>query len=49
MKIANPDFFDECFTELAKYGEIEDMIVADNVSEHVRENIILRLFVKYTT
>ncbi|CAD7927069.1 unnamed protein product [Amoebophrya sp. A25] len=40
------DFYDEVFHELATYGEIEDMIVADNVSEHMLGNIYVKYFME---
>jgi splicing factor U2AF subunit len=36
-------FFEEVFLELSKYGEVEDMVVCDNVSEHMVGNV----YVKY--
>lgn len=38
-------FFEEVFLELANYGEIEDLVVLDNVSEHMVGNV----YVKYYT
>jgi len=29
------DFYEEVFMELANYGEIDDLIVCDNVGEHL--------------
>ena len=40
------DFYDEVFHELSSYGEIEDMIVADNVSEHMLGNIYVKYFME---
>eukprot|EP00392_Amoebophrya_sp_AT5.2_P011349 g11426.t1 len=40
------DFYDEVFHELATYGEIEDMIIADNVSEHMLGNIYVKYFME---
>lgn len=37
-------FFEEVFLELAAYGEIEDLVVCDNCSEHMLGNV----YVKYT-
>lgn len=39
-------FYDEVFHELAKYGEIEDLIIADNVSEHMLGNIYVKYFME---
>ncbi|PHJ20546.1 u2 snrnp auxiliary factor small [Cystoisospora suis] len=37
-------FYAEVFEELAKYGEIEDMVVCDNIGDHIIGNV----YVKYT-
>ena len=37
------DFYEDVFTELSKYGEIEDMMVCDNLCSHMVGN----LYVKY--
>jgi splicing factor U2AF subunit len=37
------DFYEEVFTELAKFGELEEMVVADNIGEH----LIGSVYVKY--
>jgi splicing factor U2AF subunit len=37
------DFYEEVFTELAKFGELEEMVVADNIGEHMIGNV----YVKY--
>mmetsp|Transcript_47715 Transcript_47715/g.102225 ORF Transcript_47715/g.102225 Transcript_47715/m.102225 type:complete len:256 (+) Transcript_47715:152-919(+) len=37
-------FFQEVFLELAKYGEIEDMVVLDNVSEHMVGNVYCKYY-----
>jgi splicing factor U2AF 35 kDa subunit len=39
------NFYAEVFLELAKYGEIEDIQVCDNIGEHMFGN----LFVKFTS
>jgi len=39
------EFFEEVFVEYAKQGEILDMIVADNIGEHMIGN----LYVKFAT
>ena len=33
------DFFEEVFMELAKFGEIEDLVVADNIGDHMIGNV----------
>eukprot|EP00437_Effrenium_voratum_P037982 CAMPEP_0181478554 /NCGR_PEP_ID=MMETSP1110-20121109/42808_1 /TAXON_ID=174948 /ORGANISM="Symbiodinium sp., Strain CCMP421" /LENGTH=248 /DNA_ID=CAMNT_0023603923 /DNA_START=62 /DNA_END=805 /DNA_ORIENTATION=+ len=37
-------FYEEVFLELAKFGEIEDMVVVDNVSEHMLGNVYCKYF-----
>lgn len=37
-------FFEEVFLEMAKYGEIEDMVVLDNVSEHMVGNVYIKYY-----
>lgn len=37
-------FFEEVFLELAKYGEIEDLVVCDNVSDHMVGNVYVKFF-----
>lgn len=37
-------FYVEVFAELAKLGEIEDMVVVDNVSEHMLGNVYCKYF-----
>ena len=39
------DFFQEVFEEFAQHGEVLDMIVADNIGEHMMGN----LYVKFGT
>jgi splicing factor U2AF subunit len=39
------DFYEEVFMELAKHGEIEDLIVADNIGDHMIGNV----YVKFVT
>lgn len=36
------DFYEEVFMELAKYGEIEEMIVADNIGDHMIGNVVTK-------
>lgn len=38
------EFYEEVFFELAKFGELEDLCVVDNVSEHMLGNIYVRYF-----
>ena len=35
-------FYEDVFNELAKYGEIEEMIVCDNLNEHMVGNVYVR-------
>lgn len=37
-------FFEEVFLELASYGEVEDMVICDNVSEHMIGNVYVKYF-----
>merc|ERR1719242_1880886 len=37
-------FYEEVFLELANYGEIEDMVVLDNVSDHMLGNVYCKYF-----
>jgi splicing factor U2AF 35 kDa subunit len=39
------DFFQEVFEEFAQYGEVVDMVVSDNIGEHLLGN----LYLKYAT
>jgi splicing factor U2AF subunit len=39
------DFFEEVFSEFCQFGEILDMIVADNIGEHMLGN----LYIKFAT
>jgi RNA recognition motif-containing protein len=36
------DFYEEVFMELANYGEIEDIIVADNIGDHMMGNVYVK-------
>ena len=38
------NFYEEIFKEMMKYGEIEDMIVVDNLGDHIVGNV----YVKYS-
>jgi splicing factor U2AF subunit len=33
------DFYEEVFMELAKFGEIEEICVADNIGDHMIGNV----------
>ena len=33
------DFYEEVFMELAKFGELEEVVVADNIGDHMIGNI----------
>ena len=37
------DFYEEVFGEFTKYGEIDEVVVADNIGEHMIGNV----YVKY--
>jgi len=37
------DFYEEVFAELAKYGELDEVVVADNIGDHMIGNV----YVKY--
>lgn len=37
-------FFEEVWTELSKCGEIEDMVILDNVSDHMLGNVYVKFF-----
>jgi len=39
------DFYEEVFFEFSRYGEILDMLVADNIGEHMMGNV----YIKYAT
>ena len=36
------EFYEEIFYEMAKYGEVEDVAVVDNVSEHMLGNVVIK-------
>jgi splicing factor U2AF subunit len=40
-------FYEDMFIELAKFGEIEDMNVCDNVGDHLNGSTILLLLLSY--
>lgn len=33
------DFYEEMFTELSKFGELEEVVVADNIGDHMIGNV----------
>jgi splicing factor U2AF subunit len=33
------DFYEEVFMELAKFGEVEEVCVADNIGDHMMGNV----------
>ena len=33
------DFYEEIFNELAKFGELEEVVVADNIGDHMIGNV----------
>lgn len=37
-------FYEEVFLELAKYGEIEDMVCVDNIADHMFGNIYVKYY-----
>ncbi len=39
------DFYEEVFMELARFGELEEVVVADNIGDH----LIGTVYVKYIT
>ena len=36
------DFYEEVFMELANYGEIEEMVVSDNIGDHMIGNVYVK-------
>jgi len=36
------NFYEEVFLELAKYGELDDLIVCDNIGDHMIGNIYVK-------
>lgn len=37
-------FYEEVFAEMANYGEIEDMVVVDNISDHMIGNLYIKYY-----
>jgi splicing factor U2AF 35 kDa subunit len=40
------DFYEEIFMQFAKYGEIEDLVVADNIGDHMIGNVWIKYVVE---
>lgn len=38
------DFYEDAFVELSKFGEIEEIIILDNVSEHLLGNVYVKYY-----
>jgi splicing factor U2AF subunit len=38
------DFYEEVFLEMANFGEIEDMMVCDNIGDHIIGNVYVKYF-----
>lgn len=36
------EFYEEIFTEFSKYGEILELIVSDNIGEHMIGNVYVK-------
>lgn len=36
------DFYEEIYIEFSRYGEILDMLVADNIGEHMMGNVYIK-------
>jgi len=36
------DFYEEVFTELTKYGEVDEVVVADNIGDHMIGNVYIK-------
>ena len=36
------DFYEEIFMELCKYGEIDEVVVADNIGDHMIGNVYIK-------
>merc|ERR1712224_52478 len=37
-------FYEEVFTEMTTFGEVEDMIVIDNISDHMLGSVYLKYY-----
>jgi hypothetical protein len=47
IPLKNPlpsEFFCEVFQEMSNFGEIEDMVVVDNISEHMLGNVYIKYY-----
>jgi splicing factor U2AF subunit len=40
------DFYEEVYLELANYGEIEELIVCDNIGDHLLGNVYIKFRVE---
>ena len=38
------DFYEEVYLELAKYGELEELHVCDNIGEHLIGNVFAKYY-----
>ncbi len=38
------DFYEEVFMEMAKFGEVEEMVVADNIGDHMIGNVYMKFY-----
>ena len=38
------DFYEEVFMELAKYGELEELHVCDNIGDHMLGNVLAKYY-----
>ena len=36
------EFYEEVFLELAKFGEIDEIVVADNIGDHMIGNVYIK-------
>ena len=36
------DFYEEVYMELAKYGELDEVVVADNIGDHMIGNVYVK-------
>jgi len=42
--MAIEEFYEECFHKLAQYGEIEDVLMVDNISDHLCGNVYVKYY-----
>jgi len=38
------EFYEECFHKLAQYGELEDLLLVDNISDHLCGNVYVKYY-----